>query len=96
MHSGKEPRLFFFRTATGDEVDVLFPSGGGMTPVEIKSGATFTEQWSSSLFRFSSLNGIEQPQGLVVYGGEASQQREHYRVVAFPDLADLWDELASR
>ncbi len=39
-HRGQEPRLHFWRTATGAEVDFLLEDGTDVIPVEVKLSAT--------------------------------------------------------
>lgn len=40
-NQGREPRMSFFRTEKGFEVDVLVDEGGKVVPVEVKSAMTF-------------------------------------------------------
>ena len=41
LHRGEDPRLYFWRTSTGVEVDLLVEVGGGeVVPVEVKASAT--------------------------------------------------------
>jgi predicted AAA+ superfamily ATPase len=39
-HRGVEPQLYFWRTAAGNEVDLLVESGGSLIPLEVKLSAT--------------------------------------------------------
>jgi predicted AAA+ superfamily ATPase len=69
-HQGASPRLHFWRTATGVEVDALVESAGSFVPVEIKAGATATPLMAASIRRLrSDLGAIVSP-GFVVYTGD--------------------------
>jgi len=39
-HRGVEPRLYFWRTAAGTEVDLIVETDSGLVPVEVKLGST--------------------------------------------------------
>jgi predicted AAA+ superfamily ATPase len=39
-HRGVEPRLYFWRTATGTEVDLIVETDSGLVPVEVKLAST--------------------------------------------------------
>jgi predicted AAA+ superfamily ATPase len=40
FHRGEEPKVYFWRTATGMEVDIVVDAGGKLVPVEVKLSAT--------------------------------------------------------
>jgi predicted AAA+ superfamily ATPase len=40
VHHGEEPRFYFWRTATGDEVDFIYDRGNTLVPVEAKASYT--------------------------------------------------------
>ena len=40
LHRGLEPKVHFWRTATGSEVDLLVEAGGKLVPIEVKLSAT--------------------------------------------------------
>ena len=42
LHRGAEPRLYFWRASTGDEVDLVIETPAGSLPVEVKATATAT------------------------------------------------------
>ena len=69
-HRGNTPRLHFWRTATGVEVDALVEHAGSLVPVEVKAGATTTPLMARSIGRLrADLGGVVAP-GFVVYPGE--------------------------
>ncbi len=69
-HRGNTPRLHFWRTTTGVEVDALVEHAGSLVPVEVKAGATTTPLMARSIGRLrADLGGVVAP-GFVVYPGE--------------------------
>lgn len=50
---GKRSNLHFWRDAKGNEVDLVIEAGPDIVPVEIKSGATITEDYFKGLRTFS-------------------------------------------
>jgi len=51
-HRGEEPRISLWRTATGEEVDVLVETAKGLLPVEAKASATPTPAMAKVIQRF--------------------------------------------
>ncbi len=69
LNRGLRPDLYFFRDTHGNEVDLLIRKGGRLTPIEIKSAATFTPDFLKGIERFRDLLGRRCTGGLVVYDG---------------------------
>ena len=65
----RDPPLYFWRDATGHEVDVLIDSGGRVVPVEVKSGQTVTADAVRGLLWWTSLPGNANRGGILVHGG---------------------------
>lgn len=79
--------LMFFRDAKGHEVDLLMPQPEGLIPIEIKSAATFRPDFFRGVEYFRSQ--IEPgPKGVVVYGGDRTEERSAGRLCNFFTLAD--------
>lgn len=76
----EEPLLYFFRDATGHEVDFLVDLGSRVVPVEVKSGATFSVEAFRGLERWTSLPGNPNRGGALVTGGDRSLDFEGFRV----------------
>lgn len=55
VHHGEQPRLFFWRTAAGHEVDFILDLGHTLVPIEVKLTATPKPAMAKSLEKFSSL-----------------------------------------
>ena len=74
LHRGESPRLHFWRTATGVEVDVLAEvegaGAGRLVPVEVKSSATAVPAMARSVRHLTADLGEELARGYVVYLGD--------------------------
>jgi predicted AAA+ superfamily ATPase len=78
LHAGDEPRLAFWRTARGQEVDIVVEDQLRLYPVEVKASATPRPEMASGIAELSrslasgAAEGVRpavQP-GYVVYAGE--------------------------
>ena len=68
-HRGEVPPLWFWRTATGEEVDLLVQIGDGLIPIEIKATATAHPAMGAPLRRLRAQLGDRVRPGYVVYPG---------------------------
>lgn len=92
-NKGIRPELYFFRDSHGNEVDLLIREKSELTPVEIKSAATFSAAFVKGIEQFKKLGITRLTAGAVLYSGE---QRFNVRGVRIfnPLLVDnLWDTL---
>ena len=85
---GRRPELSFFRDSRGLECDLLYPSGGRLLAIEIKSGATIASDWFGALGRVVPLlPGCDT--GAVVHGGDERQTRAAGEAVPLADFSRL-------
>ena len=80
-NSGRRPELYFYRDSHGNEVDLLIRMEGHLTPIEIKSSATFTTDFIKGLQGFSALGVAGARPGVVLYNGEATHSIHGMRVI---------------
>jgi len=88
FNAGQVAELYFWRDSAGHEVDLLVPNGSLLQPVEIKSGSTFSSDWTAALRKLSAIFGDAALQPGIVYGGEGQYEREGCRVVGWQALAE--------
>jgi len=69
-HRGEEPRLHFWRTAQGEEVDLVVEAGTQLLPVEIKLAATPNPGMAKGIVAFQAAFGSKAGAGWVVHPGE--------------------------
>jgi predicted AAA+ superfamily ATPase len=72
LHRGDEPPLHFWRTAAGDEVDLLIEQAAHLVPVEVKATATPRPRMASTILRLRQDLGERVTPGYVVHAGSAT------------------------
>lgn len=88
FNAGEVAELYFWRDSAGHEVDLLIPQGNRFMPVEIKSGSTFSNDWTFSLRKLSALFGDAALMPGIVFGGEGQYEREGCHVAGWQALAE--------
>lgn len=88
FNAGQVAELYFWRDSAGHEVDLLIPQGSRFMPVEIKSGTTFSPDWTAALRKLSALFGDAALSPGIVYGGEGRYEREGCHVAGWQALAE--------
>ena len=66
VHRGAVPRLYFWRTAGGHEVDFILDDGRQLIPIEAKLTATPRPEHAQGIERFQALFGPRAAPGLLV------------------------------
>jgi hypothetical protein len=79
---GVEPQVYFWRTATGTEVDVVVESEGRLIPLEVKLSATPSPAMARGIEAFRRDMGDRAAKGYVVHPGDV-------RLPLGPDAAAL-------
>lgn len=69
-HRGEEPRLYFWRTAAGSEVDIVFEKEGKLIPIEVKSSATPKPAMAKQIRSFREDLGESAMPGYVIHPGD--------------------------
>ncbi len=70
-HRGMAPRIWFWRTSTGSEVDFLVETGGKLAPIEAKLSATPNPAMAASIRQFRRTVAEATLPGYVVHPGTA-------------------------
>ena len=70
VHQGIEPRIYFWRTIAGTEVDLVVETEGKLVPIEVKLSATPRPAMASSIKRFQQDFENRALSGYVVHPGE--------------------------
>jgi predicted AAA+ superfamily ATPase len=71
VNRGDEPRIWFWRTSAGREVDMVVETDDGLIPVEIKLSATPRPEMAAGILSFQSDYGDRVRPGFVVHMGDA-------------------------
>jgi len=70
IHQGIEPQLYFWRTSTGTEVDIVVDVAGKLIPLEVKLSATPRPTMASSIKLFREDFADRAAPGYVVHPGD--------------------------
>ncbi len=95
LNKGIRPEIYFFRDSRGSEVDLLIREKGDLTPVEIKSGGTFSMDFVKGLNRFQALGLKRVTTGIILYGGEQEFVVDDTRILNPLLSENLWETLCS-
>jgi uncharacterized protein len=93
FNRGKTSNLYFWRDNLGLEVDVVAESGGHLSPMEIKSGTTLSDDWFNSIVKWTGLAGKKAGTARLIYGGQESWKRENVSVVPWHDLSGVTEKI---
>lgn len=86
FNQGESAQMYFYRDATGNEVDLLLPAGRRFRAVEIKAGATVNPDYFRGLNSFAASFPQALEGGSVVYGGDLGQPRSDWPVIPWHRL----------
>lgn len=70
IHRGLDPQVYFWRTSTGTEVDIVIESEGELIPLEVKLSSTPRPAMASSIKSFQEDLGKRATFGYVVHPGD--------------------------
>jgi hypothetical protein len=70
VHRGEDPRVYFWRTSTGVEVDIVVDAGGKLIPIEVKLSATPRPAMAGAILKFRADLGKKAGAGYVVHPGD--------------------------
>lgn len=93
-HTGRRPRMHFWRDSAGTEVDLVVEHGGDISAVEMKSGSTLNPEFTRSLRTFREYSGLTAERCHLIYGGELEHAGEVARVWSWRRLPELVDVVA--
>lgn len=68
-NQGIDPRLYFWRTSTGSEVDFVVEEDQVLIPIESKLSATPSSQMAKNILQFKEDFGKQAGKGFVIYNG---------------------------
>lgn len=69
-HRGEEPQVYFWRTATGVEVDIVVETRGRIVPIEVKLSATPRPAMAAGILALRRDLGEKVETGYVIHPGE--------------------------
>ena len=90
---GLDPDIYFWRDNVGAEVDVVFEDGPKAKALEIKSGKTFQNDFTSGLEAWMRYSGAEAKDCCLVYAGDRGMKRKDMTVLPWDEADRIAKEL---
>lgn len=81
--------LYFYRDSQGHEIDLLCPTGGQLTGIEIKSSSTWTPAFKKALMTFSNRTKALS-KAAIVYTGTPMSLSDGIEVIHYADTDVLF------
>lgn len=78
FNAGIEPPLYFWRDASGHEIDVIIENNETLFPIEIKSGQTLNSSMLDGLRYWKNLTNTKDT--MLIYGGDMSCTRNEIAI----------------
>ena len=78
-------QINYYRDSNRNEIDLVIQNGPQAALCEIKSGSTFSGNWTNTMTRLSGQFGSDVGK-TVVYGGDASQRRTSFDLVSWREI----------
>ncbi len=82
-NSGRDPEMYFWRTSTGVEVDILVKDQNKFVPIEVKSTSTPNPSMADNILSFYADVGEKAENGYVIHLGELQMPLKP-KVMALP------------
>ncbi len=82
LNRGTHAEMNYYRDSNRNEIDLVVTEGGRTTLCEVKSGATFSGDWVSTMNRLAPQFGTVARKA-VVYGGDETQRRSGFDLLSW-------------
>ena len=89
FNQGQANNCYFWRDKNGHEIDCLIDNGEYLTPVEIKSGKTITQDFFKGLNYFKKIAENRTATPHIIYGGTDKQTRFQTEILPWTRVADV-------
>ncbi len=86
LNKGEEPELTFWRDKTGNEVDLLHKYGNKQYAYEIKSGATFSQDFFKGISLWAKLSDASTEQCKAIYAGNKNLKTSAGGVISWQHI----------
>ena len=84
--------MYFYRDSHGNEIDLVIDSGTRLLPIEIKSATTFSNNFFKG-FEYWNVHMKNQTQGIVIYGGDTTQNVQKNMLVSWKELQTIFNTI---
>ena len=89
FNRGEEPRLYYWRDKTGNEIDGVLELFQSLMRIEIKAGKTIGEEYFDGLNYWNKLTAAKDKNSFLVYNGEENQKRSVANVISWKNIDSI-------
>ena len=89
LNKGDEPQISFWRDKTGHEIDLLTTKENKSYAYEIKSGATYSQDYFKGISYWAKLSGADAGQCNTIYAGDKNLKTSQGNVIPWQELSLL-------
>lgn len=86
LHQNNPKDLWFWRDASGNEIDLIVDKGDQMDIIEFKASQTIKTQMFDGLTKFEEISQIKNLNKSIVYGGDTTQKRSAGNLVSWREF----------
>ena len=87
FHRGLEPRCYYWRDRTGNEVDCIVENPGSLLSIEVKFSKTIVNDSFGGLKYWTKVAGKASGKSYLIYNGKEHQKRSFGEVIGWRDLS---------
>ena len=91
-NTNKSAQMYFYRDSHGNEIDLVIDSGTRLLPIEIKSATTCSNNFFKG-FEYWNVHMKNQTQGIVIYGGDTTQNVQKNMLVSWKELQTIFNTI---
>jgi len=85
----QDNNLYFWRDKIGHEIDCLMENANQLTPIELKSGRTISDDYFKNMNYWNKLSGNVPENSYIVYGGSDEQKRRDGNVISWNKIHSI-------
>jgi len=87
LNNGLRNNCYFWRDNKGIEIDCIIENGNRLTPIEIKSGNTFSQDFFKNLNYWNKLSGNPSENSYVIYGGDSDRETQEGTLLSWINIS---------
>jgi predicted AAA+ superfamily ATPase len=87
LNNGLRNNCFFWRDNKGAEIDCIIENFDRLTPVEIKSASTFSQDFFKNLNYWNKLSGNSSENSYVIYGGDSDRSTQEGTLLSWRNIS---------
>jgi predicted AAA+ superfamily ATPase len=89
LNKGLRNNCYFWRDNKGIEIDCIIEKSNKLTPVEIKSGNTFNQDFFRHLNYWNKISDNNVENSYVIYGGDSSRNTKDGTLLSWKDVSRI-------